>query len=101
MRESLQKLVDAGRITVDAEGVVRLTATAWRLMVKAPAVHFVGFKDDRVHNARRIFGEPDFWHRFWDHRAAAEVAPSDVVIFATGDETTPPMPFAFDDSAMQ
>lgn len=101
MRASLQQLVDAGRITVDAEGVVRLTAAAWRLMIQAPAVHFVGFNDDRVHNARRVFGEPDFWHRFWDLRAAAEVAPGDIVVFAYGDETITPVPFAFDDSSVQ
>lgn len=64
-------------------------------------LHFVGFRDDRVHNARKVFGEPDFWHRFWDHRAAAEIAPGDVVIFASGDETVTPAFFAFDDSAMQ
>ncbi|WP_454629473.1 hypothetical protein [Bradyrhizobium cenepequi] len=101
MNSSLQKLVDAGRITVDADGVVRLTAAAWRSMVNAPTLHFVGFKDDRVHNARRVFGEPDFWHRFWDHRAAAEIAHGDVVVFAEGDEAMPPRPYAFDDSAMQ
>jgi hypothetical protein len=32
------------------------------------ALHFVGFKDDRVHNARRVFGQPDFWHRIFDRR---------------------------------
>jgi hypothetical protein len=72
-----------------------------RMMTDAPTLHFVGFSDDRVHSAIKVFGRPDFWHRFWDHRAAAEVAPGDVVVFAVGDETRRPNDFAFDDSAMQ
>ena len=70
-------------------------------MTNQPNLHFVGFKDDRVHNARKVFGEPDFWHRFWDRRAVAEIEPGDVVVFASGDETMPPKELAFDDSAMQ
>jgi hypothetical protein len=101
MQPHLQKLVDAGSITVDRDGTVRLTARSWRIMTNAPMLHFVGFKDDRVHGAIKVFGRPDFWHRFWDHRAAAEVAPGDVVLFADGDETMPPKEYAFDDSAMQ
>ncbi len=65
------------------------------------AVHFVGFKDDRVHNAVRVFGRPDFWHRRWDRRAVDEVAEGDTVVFATGDERSPVNPHAFDDSSMQ
>ena len=68
--------------------------------IPAPMLHFVGFSDDRVHNALKVFGRPDFWHRFWDQRAAAEIMPGDVVLFATGDETAKPAKFAFDDSAM-
>jgi hypothetical protein len=37
------------------------------------ALNFVGFKDDRVGNARRLFGEPDFYHRLWDARARQEI----------------------------
>lgn len=70
-------------------------------MTMQNAVHFVGFKDDRVHNAVRVFGRPDFWHRRWDRRAVDEIAEGDVVVFATGDERSPVDPFAFDDSAMQ
>jgi hypothetical protein len=32
------------------------------------AFHFVGFEDDRVWNALRVFGKPDFWHRLYDQR---------------------------------
>lgn len=65
-----------------------------------PIIHFVGFKNDRVYNARKVW-EPDFWHRRWDRRAQDEIAPGDVVIFADGDEHSPVDPFAFDDSAVQ
>jgi hypothetical protein len=101
MQQHLQKLVDAGSITVEHDGTVRMTARSWRIMNDRPLLHFVGFKDDRVHGAVKVFGRPDFWHRFWDLRAVTEVAPGDVVVFAHGDETMPPKEFAFDDSAMQ
>lgn len=65
------------------------------------AYHFVGFKDDRVFNALKVFGPPDFWHRHWDYRAVDEVMEGDTVIFATGDDNEPPYRFAFDDSANQ
>lgn len=75
-------------------------------------IHFVGFKDDRIWNARRVWGEPDFYHRNWDQRAWQEVVPGDVAVFAsevvcdrktgeivvkcTPDE--PPRPISWDDS---
>lgn len=62
-------------------------------------LHFVGFRDDRYLRATRVFGRPDFVHRFWDCRAVDEVAPGDVVVFADGDETQPVREFAYDDSA--
>lgn len=63
-----------------------------------PALHFIGFKDDRYLNAVRVFGKPDFFHRRWDFRAATEIAPGDTVVFADGDETYRPCEFSFDDS---
>ncbi len=63
------------------------------------ALHFVGFKDDRYWNAVRVWGRPDFVHRFWDVRASHEIAPGDKVVFASGDEHSPLNPFAYDDSA--
>lgn len=62
-------------------------------------LHFVGFKDDRFHNAVKAFGRPDFVHRKWDQRAVSEVCEGDVVVFATGDETSPVDPHCYDDSA--
>ncbi len=64
------------------------------------AFHFVGFKDDRVWNALRIFGRPDFWHRIYDQRAVAEIVEGDTVLFAKGDETQSVREFTHDDSAM-
>ena len=63
------------------------------------AIHFVGFKDNRYNAAIKVFGTPDFIHRFWDQRAANEVMENDVVVFADNDETQSVNPFAFDDSA--
>jgi hypothetical protein len=55
--------------------------------------HYVGFRDDRYWNARRIWGRPHFVHRVWDNRARREIAPGDVVIFAEGDWTQTPSRF--------
>lgn len=55
-----------------------------------PAVHFVGFRDDRYWNAVRIWGRPHFIHRGWDIRARWETADGDTVIFAKGTADDPP-----------
>jgi hypothetical protein len=60
-------------------------------------LHFVGFRDDRYLTARRVFGQPDFIHMGWDLRARREIAPDDLVIFATGDENQPPAKHSFPD----
>lgn len=94
-------LVAAGVVTV-TDGLVRLTREAWRAATdytpytEYPALHFVGFKDDRWHNAVAVWGKPDFIHRFWDRRAVADVAPGDIVVFA---DEGPIRDFSFDDSA--
>lgn len=63
-----------------------------------PPLHFVGFKDDRVWSALRVFGPPDFWHRNWDARARQEIAPGDSAVFATGTIDDAPRPVSHDDS---
>lgn len=60
-------------------------------------MHFVGFKNDRISGAIKVFGRPDFYHRRWDHRAIADIAPGDKVIFADGDKNSP-MQFTWNDS---
>jgi hypothetical protein len=53
------------------------------------SVHFVGFRDDRYWNAVKVFGNPDFIHRWWDRRADREIGPNDLIVFATGEHDQP------------
>lgn len=70
------------------------------------ALHFIGFVhpdqggDARYDYAARIFGQPDFVHRYWDVRARVEMVPGDVAIFAKGTEHDVPNVYTFDDSAV-
>ncbi len=65
-------------------------------------LHFVGFNDPtRYSNAVRIFGEPDFIHRYWDVRAQCEIVPGDIAVFAKGTDQIPPSVYSYDDSAEQ
>lgn len=54
-----------------------------------PALHFVGFRDDRYWNAVRVWGPPSFIHFRWDKRAQRDIYVGDIVVFATGDENQP------------
>jgi hypothetical protein len=56
-------------------------------------VHYVGFRDDRYWNAFCVFGGPRVIHRWWDRRAAREIAPEDIVVFADGDWQQEPRKF--------
>lgn len=64
------------------------------------ALHFVGFKGDEYTRAVRLFGKPDFIHRYNDarFRHGGELAPHDMVVYANGSEADP-RPAAFDDSS--
>lgn len=62
------------------------------------ALHFVGFRDERIYTARAIFGEADFYHRNWDMRARQEIVEGDVAVFATGTINDPVKPTSWDDS---
>lgn len=64
-----------------------------------PVVHFVGFRGEEYHSAVKVWGKPDFYHRHWDYRAMADVAPGDVVVFATA-KATRIVPWSYDDSNM-
>lgn len=61
------------------------------------AVHFVGFRDDRYWNAVAVFGLPDFIHPGWDLRAQREIAPDDLIVFATGPADQEPRRMSFTD----
>ena len=66
------------------------------------AVHFVGFmakEQERFNAALRVFGTPDFVHPGWDMRAALEVMPGDVCVFAQGDERDVPRFYPYQDEA--
>lgn len=62
------------------------------------ALHFVGFKNDRIRSAIRVFGRPDFWHRVYDARAIAEIMRGDTVVFADEDENQMIRNFTWNDS---
>jgi len=51
-------------------------------------MHFVGFTGEEYVRACRVFGRPDFVHRFNDDRFkfGGEFAPGDVAVFANGEE---------------
>lgn len=94
--QAAQNLIDRGVVTIDSAGVVRLTNSAMASMTMYRPLHFVGFKDDRYWSAVKVWGKPDFYHRFYDHRAVGDIAPGDRVVFACPEELRE---FSFDDSA--
>lgn len=100
-----ETLIANGTLERLPDGRLRLTRQAWQDATRGTRYeerglfHFVGFKDDRYLAAVKVWGRPDFVHRFWDRRAVDEVAPEDVVIFADGDERQTVREFAYDDSA--
>lgn len=63
-----------------------------------PALHFVGFRGEEYWSAVRVWGFPDFIHRYLDHRAVGDFAPDDIIICARGCTDDPPNPYAFNDS---
>lgn len=62
-----------------------------------PCLHFVGFKGDEYVRAIRLFGQPDFIHPGYDLRAFREIAPGDIVVFASGDEFQAPRKKSYSD----
>lgn len=62
-----------------------------------PAIHFIGFRNDRYWNAVAVWGVPDFIHLGWDRRAQREIAEGDTVVFADGPADQLPSPGSFND----
>lgn len=62
-----------------------------------PAVHFVGFRDERYWSAVKVWGRPSFIHRGWDMRAQREIAEGDTVVFATGEADQVPKVRSYND----
>lgn len=66
-------------------------------MMIRPAIHFVGFRDERYWSAVKVWGRPDFIHRGWDTRAKREIADFDTVVFAIGTADDQPSVRTFND----
>jgi hypothetical protein len=49
-------------------------------------LHFIGFRGDEYYRAIRVFGQPDFVHKFFDGRVREEADVNDTFIFANGSE---------------
>lgn len=67
------------------------------------AVHFVGFRDDAYLRAMKVFGRPDFVHRYYDKRTIGDIAPGDTVVFGRDKDwnrflTNSPAEHSFNDS---
>lgn len=60
-------------------------------------IHFVGFKGDEYWSAVKIWGAPDYIHRWNDYRLWTEVASEDIVVFAFSEESCI-KDFSFNDS---
>lgn len=50
-------------------------------------IHFVGFRGHEYIPACRVWGLPDFIHKFHDGRMYEEIGENDIVVFANGFET--------------
>jgi hypothetical protein len=51
-------------------------------------LHFVGFEGDEYWSAVKIWGAPQYIHRWNDKRLWTEVAEGDIVVFARSKEST-------------
>jgi len=45
-------------------------------------VHFIGFRGEEFWSAVRVFGYPDFIHKWHDHRMYGDVGDGDTLVFA-------------------
>ena len=63
------------------------------------AVHFVGFRDGfEYQDAVRVFGQPDFIHKWHDHRMYGDVDDeNDTIIFARAADPDKIIPFSWQD----
>jgi hypothetical protein len=59
-------------------------------MSHAVHVHFVGFRHDAEYTAAvRVWGRPDFIHRFHDHRMYGDVGETDIIVLGSKGRDTP------------
>jgi len=53
-------------------------------------VHFVGFRNCKEYNAAvKVWGYPDFIHKWHDKRMYGDIAENDIVVFAKSATLTP------------
>lgn len=60
-------------------------------------IHFVGFRGEEYNAAKKIWGQPDYFHLGWDLRARREIAANDTIVFAKGEHNQEPRVKSFDD----
>lgn len=66
-----------------------------------PCVHFVGFKDDDFVRAQKVWGKPDFIHKWHDHRMWGDIDPDrDTVVFANGIDPVTPSQWTWQDHTL-
>jgi len=50
-------------------------------------IHFVGFRTDSEYwTAVKVWGKPDFIHKWHDHRMYGDIAIHDIVVFGSGSD---------------
>jgi hypothetical protein len=52
------------------------------------SVHFVGFRGEEFWSAVKVFGRPDFVHKWHDHRMWGDVGEGDTIVFARAKDET-------------
>ena len=64
-------------------------------------LHFVGFRGEEYWSAVKVWGVPDFYHRFNDERVlfGGEMSVNDVAVYANNSEKTINK-YVFNDSAV-
>jgi hypothetical protein len=53
------------------------------------AVHFVGFRGEEFWSAVKVWGRPDFIHKWHDQRMRGDVCEHDTLVFARAEDEAP------------
>lgn len=61
-------------------------------------VHFVGFRGDEFARAQKVWGKPDFIHKWHDNRMWGDIdTDNDTVVFANGEDPDTPRKWTWQD----
>lgn len=64
------------------------------------AVHFVGVSGRSFVNAVKVWGHPDFWHKWHDNRMYGDVdADNDVIVFGQKQDPKKTKKYSWQDSS--